>query len=886
MGIPLQGWSICDDADGFNNDYDYSNLIYWSSIGDLLEKRSWWFVQTAKGVKIGVMEVPTKPTVTATTAGLRVELSWTFPPGNFRVSPQFQRKTGSGEYGDWTSESSLTELTEGLTPDTEYSFRVRGRSGGGTGPASDEVTVRTLARPAEPKGLKAVAGSGRRQVTLTWTALGDATVSAWQYRVKVGAAAYNPWTAGPMGASGTKHTVTVLTGGMAYTFQVRAVNGAGNGPASAEATATPLVQEHGTIMTVAGGGDTRGDGSATAASLLPPSAVAADGQGNLYVAEFAANTVWRVNAEGMITMLTQAPTAADAVTGLAADGQGNLYIANSSFPWITRLDADGTESGIFIDDRFGVAYDLAIDQQGNLYIADWTGHRVWRRDAEGTITTVAGGGSGGDNGPATAASLAWPRSVAVDGHGNLYILHPGDSESGALRIRRVDATGTITTVAADIKDPRRLASDGRGNLYVSTRTRVWRMDAAGTITAVAGTGSSGFSGDGGPAVDADLDGGSSYYITGQGSDLAFDGRGNLYIADFDNSRVRRVQLQWPAAPVPPAVQAKPTGLKAVAGSGQVTLTWTDPEDGSITQWQYRVKAGDAAYWAWTDGPAGGGATTHTVTGLANGTAHAFQVRAVNGGGNGPASDAVWATPFLYGETTGEVTAAPRSVMEKANGLDAQFEAEPETGVRLTWQRGDWVNSVSGADYGWQYRWRTNGDWLKQDWTDVPESEAGTTAHLVTGLENYRTYVFEVRPVKRSGGVGPDSDSAEVRLGDMGKPSGLVARPRPDGILLTWEGDWEESVENADYKWQYKWLAYTGAPMPWQDVPDSDASTESHLLTDELESAIEHVFRVRPVARAGGREGPASEWSRSLTIPAREREPTDSAATPQWQLDGE
>ena len=193
---------------------------------------------------------------------------------------------------------------------------------------------------------------------------------------------------------------------------------------------------------------------------------------------------------------------------------------------------------------------LAVDAAGNLFIADSTIHRVRRVDATtGIITTMAGTGafgSGGDGGLATAAQLGGPNGLAFDAAGNLFI-----ADSFNNRIRRVDAaTGIITSVAgtgvggfsgdgglataAEFNLPRGLAIDAAGNLFISDvfNNRVRRVDAVtGVITTVVGSGAGGFSGDGGLATAAELD-----FPEG----LAIDTAGDLFIADFANNRIRRV----------------------------------------------------------------------------------------------------------------------------------------------------------------------------------------------------------------------------------------------------------------------------------------------------------------------------------------------------------
>ena len=196
---------------------------------------------------------------------------------------------------------------------------------------------------------------------------------------------------------------------------------------------------------------------------------------------------------------------------------------------------------------------VAADASGNLYIADRGNHRIRRVDAANrTITTVAGTGTSGfsgDGGPATDAQLAELAGVAVDASGNLYIADPFNH-----RVRRVDgASGVITTVAgtgtegffgdsglatnASLNLPRSVAVDASGNLFIASIDRVRLVDAAtGVITTVAGTGASGFSGDGGPATRASLN---------APNGVAVDSSGNLFIADFSNHRIRRA---WTPSP--------------------------------------------------------------------------------------------------------------------------------------------------------------------------------------------------------------------------------------------------------------------------------------------------------------------------------------------------
>ena len=234
--------------------------------------------------------------------------------------------------------------------------------------------------------------------------------------------------------------------------------------------------------------------------------------------------------------------------GLAASAVGDLLIADSwnarlreisSSTQIVRTIAGGflgdgrrsDDSGL--DVQFGGG--LRFDGQGNLYVADTQNNRIRKVSTKGVITTFAGTGiSGllGDAGPATAADLSAPTAVAIDGSGNVFI---ADSGNGV--IRKVDITGTITTFARPgfglfslFPD---LAFDNNGNLYASDGLfAVWKIDLFGDVTLFAGTVFGvGSTADGIPATEAQL---------GAPSGLAVDSQNNVYITEFFNNRVRKV----------------------------------------------------------------------------------------------------------------------------------------------------------------------------------------------------------------------------------------------------------------------------------------------------------------------------------------------------------
>jgi len=323
-----------------------------------------------------------------------------------------------------------------------------------------------------------------------------------------------------------------------------------------------------------------GDGDlATGASLDDRISVALDPSGNLLIADRNNNRIRRVAAAtGIISTVVgngsfsfsgdggPAVRAGISPSEVAADTEGNLFITSPFSYRVRRVDAaTGIISTIVGDGTAGFSgdggpatsaildrpSDVALDTAGNLFIADLNNHRIRRVDAvTGVISTVAGNGIfgfAGDGGLATSARLWYPHGVALDVAGNLFI---GDFSNG--RIRRVDAaTGIIDTVAGNGilgfsgdggpatsaslgKLNGSLALDATGNLFIADwwNTRIRRVDAVtGIITTVAGNGNWGFSGDGGPASSARLN--SPFGV-------AVDAIGNLFIADRDNQRIRRV----------------------------------------------------------------------------------------------------------------------------------------------------------------------------------------------------------------------------------------------------------------------------------------------------------------------------------------------------------
>jgi Fibronectin type III domain len=286
---------------------------------------------------------------------------------------------------------------------------------------------------------------------------------------------------------------------------------------------------------------------------------------------------------------------------------------------------------------------------GGFLIAD--GDYVVRRVfPDGTITTVAGTGVqgfSGDGGPATAAQLNLPYSVAVTPDGGFLI-----ADSGNRRVRRVSPTGIITTVAgtgvpgssgdggaataAQLNDPTGLATTSDGGFLIADffGNRVRRVSPTGVISTLAGTGSVAVfrNGDGGPATAANIDLPFAVALTPSGG-FVFSEEGNAAVRFVDSAFAGAVP------PAATAVPAAPTIGPATFGNASATVRWTAPStDGgsAITGYLVRVLDGTGGQVGALR-PADATATSLVVTGLTNGASYQFQVAATNAVGTGPNS---------------------------------------------------------------------------------------------------------------------------------------------------------------------------------------------------------------------------------------------------------
>jgi streptogramin lyase len=305
------------------------------------------------------------------------------------------------------------------------------------------------------------------------------------------------------------------------------------------ASASWLMAEEWTISTVAGNGQQgfSGDGGpATAAKIDNPFGVVRGPDGALYFCEYTGQRIRKVLPDGKIQTV-----AGNGATGYTGDG------------------------GPALQASFNLPHEIRFDTAGDLYAVDMKNHAVRKIDMKtGVISTIAGTGKPGytgDGGPATAAQFSQPHSIQFAPDGGLFVCDIGNNV-----IRRIDMkTGIISTFAGTgnpgvtpndapitgtpLRGPRSLDFDKEGNLWVATRegNQVFKFDLkANKIQHIAGTGKKGFTGNGGPALEATLSGPKG---------IAIDAEGNVWLADTESHSVRMID-------------AKSGKLELIAGTGE------------------------------------------------------------------------------------------------------------------------------------------------------------------------------------------------------------------------------------------------------------------------------------------------------------------------------
>ena len=757
---------------------------------------------------------PAKPTGFGAEAGDgQVVLTWNDPDDSSISGWEYNYKTSSGDYSvQWTyvpgsGARTTRHIVTGLVNGAAHTFKIRAANEV-NGYESDErtATPRSL-RPAAPTGL--VAAAGDASVALTWDDPGDTTITGWEYAVKT-MAGFGAWMdISGSDATTTAYTATGLDNGKKHVFKLRAVNGHGGGAESAEVSATPVaipVKPAGFIATP-------GDGQ-VALQWTDPDDATITGW------EYAVKTMdsygpWTgIPGSGAettaytVTPLDNGESYAFKLRAVNASGNG----AESDEATATPVAVPAKPAGFFATPGDG-RVSLQWTDPGDATITGWE-YAVKAADAYGPWTGIAG--SSADTTAHTVAPLDNGASYAFK------VRAANASGSGA---ESDEATATPVPVPAKPTGFTATAGDRQASLQ-------WSDPGDATITgweyAVKTTGSygpwTGIPGSGAETTAytvAPLDNGESYAFKLRAVNASGNG------AESDE-----------ATAILAAAPAKPAGFAATAGAGEVVLSWDNPNDSTITGWEYNQRPAGGEFEAdWTFILGSGAATTrYTIPSLETGATYGFKVRAVAGG--------------LAGAESDEATVTLPSVPAKPADLKA---TAGDRRVSL-----EWTASGDSTVTRWQFRYRAGGGGYRS-WTDVPNSGENTAGHTVPGLAPGIPHHFRVRAVNSSGPGLESDETMAVPFYIPAKPTDLTATPGSGEVLL----EWDDPEDDAITGWEYNRKRGNGDyEEDWTAILNSSAATTSHTVIG-LETGASYTFKVR--AATGDHTGPESDEV-SVTLP--------------------
>ena len=704
---------------------------------------------------------PAAPANLLATAGDgQVTLSW-MNPGDNTIRKYQYSTDGGGTFHHMNGSSwvTTTHTVTGLSNGTQYTLALRAVNAFGDGPAS---TANAMPLWAAPANLSATPGD--RQVTLTWTDPGDSTITKYQVSTDGGVIFID---IGGSNSATTANTVTHLSGapatrlsnGTTYTLALRAANASAHGAASS-ATTRPLWPAPTNLAADPGDGeailqwdtgdalitDYRVHWQATSSGATPEILDVTAGLGDTTTAtiEDLTNgteytfTVQAVDKSGSTAVITGLPSNATATPAPVPDGPANLSATARSqevgLTWDGSADSTITKYQVSTDSGTNFA-----DIEGSSAATTATTVTSLTNGTAYTLAVRAVNDSGPGAAPRVTATPLWPAPTGL-------VAVPNNEQVTLQWDRGVPGiTKYHVRAERNVNDPVEFAEQALVDVQSGSKI-VYTVKNDGTNTP--------------------MENGTLYTFTVRaalGTDPA-----NATFTSVASTATATPVLDRPAAPM---------GLTPTAGDGQVTLSWDDPNDLTLTGYDYSTDynaTNDSGTFTsiigLTEAP-----TSYTVTGLTNGTQYTLALRAVNASGEGDASS-VDATPIAKPAKLANFGAKGLGTAEGEN----EDDAKPDVGggeVALTWD-----DPNNDTITGYQYR-QKRGSGAFGDWTDIDGSGATTITHTVTGLSNAREYTFELWAVNSAGEGDASSDKAKPL---WPAPTNLVATPDHARVHLEWD----------------------------------------------------------------------------------------------------
>ena len=791
---------------------------------------------------------PAKPvgfTAEGVFGGGQVLLEWLPPnPSDASITKwQYKYSVTGGAGADWMDipgeDNTLSYLVKNLTNDKIHTFTLRAVNAIGNGASSDPVSAVPEEIPYKVKGLTATATNG--QVTLNWPRTLHANVTGWEYQINNGS-----WeTISGATNSTTSHTITDLTNDIQYKFSIRvAVSGSTRiYPSSDSVLATPI--------------------SKPAKPAL--AATAGDGEARLHWPNLGDRNVirWEYKQDnGSWTQIQGANenTIKHTVTGLTNGTEYTFKVRawnkneaghESDAVTVTPTEPPGKPSGLTAASG-EQSVTLTWTALGNPTVTGWqyeqtsgSQRRVWRDMKASSAATTSHTVINLINGVAYTFRI---RAVNTSGDGAAS--DPATAIVGA---------PTVASILRQNPTARKTSAD-RLTWRVTFNKAVRNVDGADfTLTGTTATAS------------VSTVSNTVYDVTASGGDLAglnavvtlsFATGNNIEDLDdnaLDTTKPTGAEDDFEVGNVPP----KPSGLTAASGEQSVTLTWSALGDATVTRWQYEQSSGGQT-GAWQDiSPSSAATTSHTVTGLTNGTAYSFRVRAVNPVGDGAASDPAAATPG----NPNVVSITRQSPATRTTSAD-----------RLTWRVtfSRAVRNVTSADFtltgttaspsvsavsGSVYDVTASGG-------DLPGLNAVVTLGFASGQNIEDLDGNALDPAKPAGtqddfvvenvsddpddpidpGGGDDGDDSDDVF-PPGAPRNLTATPGHTTVSLSWSAPAQDGGSAVT---GYA-VRHGGSFSAWSDVPGG-AGALRHTV-DGLEQGTAYTFEVRASNDVGN--GPAA-----------------------------